>query len=119
MDLLDQKVKLYRNFDQVVKDFSEDSHAKEDGLGDWIERGTMIESVDDAIFKTPVGKLTGIVETPVGYHIFRIEAKEPEKVRTFEEVKEQIAGYLFQEESNKRFKEWMEELKKSAYISIK
>jgi peptidyl-prolyl cis-trans isomerase SurA len=119
MDLLDQKIKLYRNFDQVVKDFSEDSHAKEDGLGDWIERGAMIESVDNVIFKTPVGKLTGIVETPVGYHIFRIEAKEPENVRTFEEVKAQISGYLFEEESNKRFKEWMEEIKKSAYISIK
>jgi peptidyl-prolyl cis-trans isomerase SurA len=119
MELLDQKIKLYRNFDQVVKDFSEDSHAKDDGLGDWIERGAMIESVDDVIFKTPVGKLTGIVETPVGYHIFRIEAKEPENVRTFEEVKAQISGYLFQEESNKRFKAWMDEIKKAAYISIK
>ena len=119
MDLLDQKIKLYRNFDQVVKDFSEDSHAKEDGLGDWIERGAMIESVDEVIFKTPVGRLTGIVETPVGYHIFRIEAKEPESVRTFEEVKGQISGYLFQEESNKRFKQWLEEIKKEAYISIK
>ncbi len=119
MDLLAQKIKLYKNFDQIVKDFSEDSHAKEDGLGEWIERGAMIESVDDVIFKTPVGQLTGIVETPIGYHIFRVEAKEPENVRTFEEVKGQISGYLFQEESTKRFKAWMEEIKKAAYISIK
>ena len=119
MDILDQKIKLYRNFDQIVKDFSEDSHAKEEGPGEWIERGAMIESVDDVIFKTPVGQLTGIVETPVGYHIFRVEAKEPASKRTFDEVKEQISGYLFQEESNKRFKAWMEEIKKAAYISIK
>ena len=119
MDLLEQKIKLYRNFDQIVKDFSEDSLAKQEGLGDWIERGAMIESVDEVIFKTPVGQLTGIVETPVGYHIFRIEAKEAEKVRTFEESKDQISGYLFQEKSNKRFKDWMEEVKKAAYISIK
>ena len=119
MDLLDQKIKLYRNFDQVVKDFSEDSHAKQAGLGEWIERGAMIESVDEVIFKTPVGQITGIVETPIGYHIFRVEAKEPEKVRTFEEVKDQIAGYLFQQKSNARFRAWMEEVKKAAYISIK
>jgi len=119
IELLAQKIKLYRNFDQVVKDFSEDSHAKQEGLGDWIERGAMIESVDGVIFRTPVGKLTGVVETPIGYHIFRIEAKEPEKVRTFDEVKEQITGYLFQEKSNVRFREWMEEVKKAAYISIK
>jgi peptidyl-prolyl cis-trans isomerase SurA len=119
IELLDQKIKLYRNFDQIVTDFSEDSHAKQEGLGDWIERGAMIESVDDVIFKTPVGGLTGIVETPIGYHIFRIEAKEPRKVLAFEEVKDQISGYLFQQESNERFKDWMEEVKKAAYISIK
>ncbi len=117
--LLEQKIQLYRNFDQIVKDSSEDSHAKQEGLGEWIDRGAMIESVDDVIFKTPVGELTGVVETPIGYHIFRIEAKEPETVRAFEEVKEQIAGYLFQEKSNKRFKDWMEEVRKAAYISIK
>jgi parvulin-like peptidyl-prolyl isomerase len=119
IELLEQKIKLYRNFDQIVKDFSEDSLAKQEGLGDWIERGAMIESVDHVIFNTPVGQMTGIVETPIGYHIFRIEAKEPEKTRAFEEVKDQIGGYLFQQESNERFRVWMEELKKSAYISIK
>lgn len=119
MDLLEQKIKLYRNFDQIVTDFSEDSLAKQEGLGDWIERGAMIESVDNVIFNTPVGQLTGIVETPIGYHIFRIEAKEPAKVRTFDEVKDQISGYLFQQESNARFKDWMEEVRKAAYISIK
>ena len=119
IELLEQKIKLYRNFDQIVTDFSEDSHAKQDGLGDWIDRGAMIESVDEVIFKTPVGKLTGIVETPIGYHIFRIEAKEAKKVRTFEESKDQISGYLFQQESTERFKAWMEEIKKAAYISIK
>ncbi|OGX11136.1 MAG: hypothetical protein A2351_03250 [Omnitrophica bacterium RIFOXYB12_FULL_50_7] len=119
IELMAQKIRISRNFDQVVKDFSEDSHAKQEGLGEWIERGAMIESVDEVIFKTPVGGITGVVETPIGYHIFRVEAKEPEKVRTFEEVKEQIAGYLFQEKSNVRFRDWMEEIKKAAYISIK
>lgn len=118
-ELLEQKIRLYRNFDQVVKDFSEDSHAKQEGLGEWIDRGAMIESVDDVIFKTPVGQVTGVVETPIGYHIFRIEAKESEKVRTFEEMKDQISGYLFQQKSNERFKAWMEEVRKAAYISIK
>ena len=60
-----------------------------------------------------------IVETPIGYHIFRIEAREAETVRTFDEVKEQISGYLYQEKSNERFRVWMEEVRKAAYISIK
>jgi len=119
IELLAQKIQLERNFDQTVKDFSEDSHAKQEGPGEWIERGAMIESVDAVIFKASVGEITGVVETPIGYHIFRIEAKDPEQVRAFEEVKDQIAGYLFQEKSTARFRDWMEEVKKAAYISIK
>jgi parvulin-like peptidyl-prolyl isomerase len=119
IELLSQKLRIYRNFDQLVKDFSEDSHAKQDGLGEWIERGAMIESVDNVIFKASIGEVTGVVETPIGYHIFRIEEREPEKVRYFEEVKDQIAGYLFQQKGAARFKDWMEEVKKAAYISIK
>ena len=116
---LQQKLREGQDFEQMVQSASEDSHAKQKGLGEWIERGGMIESVDEVIFKTPVGGITGVVETPIGYHIFRIEAKEPEKVRTFEEAKEQIEGYLFQQKSNTRFHDWMEEIKKAAYISIK
>jgi peptidyl-prolyl cis-trans isomerase SurA len=119
IELLAQKIQLSRNFDQIVKDLSEDSHAKQEGLGEWIERGAMIESVDGVIFGSSVGEITKVVETPIGYHIFRIEAKEPESVRSFEEVKDQVAGYLFQEKSNARFRDWMEEVKKAAYISIK
>jgi parvulin-like peptidyl-prolyl isomerase len=119
IELLAQKIRMYRNFDQIVKDFSEDSHAKQGGVGEWIDRGAMIESVDNVIFKASIGEVTEIVETPVGYHMFRIEAREPEKVRYFEEVKDQIAGYLFQEKSAARFRDWMEEVKKAAYISIK
>ncbi len=119
IELLEQKIRLFRNFDQIVKDSSEDSHARQEGLGDWIERGSMIESIDEVIFKTSVGQLTGIVETPIGYHIFRIEAKEPEKIKTFEEAKDPIGGYLFRQKSDERFRDWMEEIKKAAYISIK
>jgi len=117
--LLAQKIRDNHNFGQIVKDFSEDSHAKQEGPGEWIERGAMIESLDEVIFKVPLGGGTEVVETPIGYHIFRVEAKEPEKVHTFDEVKDQISGYLFQEKSNARFRDWMEEIKKAAYISIK
>jgi len=114
-----EKVKMNGKFEEIVREFSEDSHAKEEGAGEWIEKGAMIESVDAAIFKTPVGQLTGIVETPIGYHVFRIEEKESGKQYSFEESKDQIQGYLFQQKSNIRFREWMDEVRKAAYIAIK
>ncbi|HNX67964.1 MAG TPA: peptidyl-prolyl cis-trans isomerase [Candidatus Omnitrophota bacterium] len=114
-----QQAEAGGKFEEIVKRFSEDTHASQEGTGDWIEQGAMIESVDKAIFTTPVGKLTGVVETPIGYHVFRIEEKQPGKTVPFEEAKEQINNYLFQQKSNARFRDWMEEIKKAAYISIR
>lgn len=119
MDRLEGKIKTGGDFDKLVLDFSQDSHARDKKPQEWIERGAMIESVDEAVFNTPAGKLTGIVETPIGYHIFRIEEKEAAKTHAFAEVRDQIAGYLFQVKSDERFKEWMQGLKRGAYISIR
>ncbi len=116
---LQQKLLEGQDFERMVQGYSEDARSKQGGLGEWIERGGMIESVDEVLFKTPTGQLTGIVETPIGYHIFRVEEKEAAKTRTLEESREQIMGYLFQQKSNVRFREWMQELKRTAYISIR
>jgi peptidyl-prolyl cis-trans isomerase SurA len=113
------KIKQGENFDDLVREYSEDSRAREEKPADWIEKGSMIESVDEAIFSTPQGQLTGIVESPIGFHIFRVEEKEDARQVTFGESREQISGYLFQAKSNERFKEWTEQLKRAAYISIR
>ena len=119
MAAFQQKLRDGQDFEKMIQSSSEDSHAKQNGLGEWIERGGMIESVDEVIFKTPVGQFTGIVETPVGYHLFKIEEKEAAKTRTLEETRDQITSYLFQQKSNARFRDWMQELKRTAYISIR
>lgn len=116
---LQQKLTEGQDFERMVQGSSEDGRSRQGGLGEWIDRGGMIESVDEVLFKTPVGEVTGIVETPIGYHIFRIEDKEPAKTKTLEETRDQIMGYLFQQKSNARFREWMQELKRTAYISIR
>ena len=119
MDSLFLKLKQGENFEALVASSSEDSRAKEKEPSQWFEKGSMIESVDEAIFKTPKGHLTGIVETPVGFHIFKVEDVEEARQISFQEARDQISGSLFQVKSNERFREWTEQLKKTAYISIR
>lgn len=119
IDDLYEKVKQGEDFDKFVEDFSEDSHAKDEKPGEWIDKGSMIEPLDEALFSAPVGQMTGVVETPIGYHIFKIEEKEAAQTHSFEESRNQIMNYLYQVKSNERFKEWMQGLRRSAYISIR
>ena len=116
---LEGKIKKGGDFDRLVTEFSQDSRAADKKPGEWIERGVMIEAVDEAIFSTPAGQLTGIVETPIGYHIFRVEEKEAAKIYALDAARDQIMNYLYQVKSNERFQAWMQELKRGAYISIR
>ena len=114
-----KKVKAGANFEELAKNFSQDSNTQNGGLSDWVRRGEMIPVIDDIIFNLPSGQISEIVETPMGYHIFRVEEKEEGKKRSLEDARHEIHQKLYQKEAAKRFREWMQELKRNAYISVR
>lgn len=116
---LRKKIIAGKDFAELAKRFSEDTSAKEGGLGDWIEAGQMIPVIDDVIFKLKKDEVSQVIETPMGYHIFRLEERKEQYAKKFEEVRDQIYGMLFQQKSIERFQEWMKDLKRNAYISLR
>lgn len=105
-------------FEEMAKRFSEDTQAKNGGLGDWTEPGMMIPVIDSVIFKLNPGEMSEIVESPMGYHLFRMEERREKYKKNFPEVREQIYDKLFRQKSQARFQEWMKELRRDAYISV-
>lgn len=119
MDKLRKKILSGGDFAELARANSQDTNAKEGGLTDWIDRGSMIPVIDDIIFKLKPGDVSEIIETPMGYHLFRVEERREGKKKTLEEAREEIFGNLYHEKARKRFAEWMEDLKRNAYISIR
>ncbi len=116
---LRQKILGGEDFGRLAKQYSEDISAKQGGFSDWIERGAMIPAIDEVIFKLKAGEVSGVIETEMGYHLFRVEEiKEPYK-KNLEEVRDQIYAKLFSIKAQERFREWTQELKRNAYISIR
>lgn len=107
------------SFATLAAEHSEDVHREDGGMSEWIEEGTMIPAINDVIFKLGLGEISDPVETPMGYHIFRVEQREPGNKKTLEDVREEIHALIFQQKSEERFYDWMQELKRNAYISIR
>lgn len=116
---LRERVIKGEDFDKIVQENSEDKNSDKSSPTKWILRGQMIPAVDEVIFKTPVGEVTQMIETPIGYHLFKIVERQEAAQKTYEQSREQIYEILFRKKSEERFSAWMENLKKSAYISIK
>lgn len=112
-------INLGDNFEALAKEYSEGPNAKKGGLLGLIEKGGMIKEIDDVIFSLKTGDVSDIVESPLGYHIFKVTEKIPARQIEFDAVKQDIEDLIYKEKVNKKMKKWLKELRKNAYISIK
>lgn len=79
-------------FDELAKNFSEDSFSAENG-GDleWFEAGLFGDAFDDAVLALEnVGDVSEVFETESGFHIVTITELTEKTVAKFEDVKDQI-----------------------------
>jgi peptidyl-prolyl cis-trans isomerase SurA len=106
------------NFGEIAKKFSQDTNAEKEGMGDWMQRGSMIPIIDEVIFNLKQGDVSQVVESPMGYHLFRVEEKKEKYKKSLDEARDEIYGKIFQKKSRERFDDWMKELKRNAYISV-
>jgi len=83
----------------------------------YFEAGQMPEEFDD-VFKLKVNKVSGIIKTPYGFHLFKVVDKIEERKMDFEESKSKVEKILLQHHHDKAFQQWFLELKKNAQIEI-
>jgi peptidyl-prolyl cis-trans isomerase D len=90
-----KKAKEGEDFAQLAKKYSEDPGTKKEGgdLG-YFSSGQMVKPFEDAAFKLKKGEISGLVRTPFGYHIIKVEDIKEARTKSFEEVRNQIAETL-------------------------
>ncbi len=114
-----EAIKDGREFKDLAKEYSEGPNAENGGDLGLVGQGQMIEELDGVIFSLKPGEVSDIVESPVGYHIFKITTRVPASTVEFEKVKDEIEDLIYKKRISKNLKKWLRELRKDAYISIK
>jgi parvulin-like peptidyl-prolyl isomerase len=72
----------------------------------WFAKGDLDESIEKVVFTLPAGKVSGVVETPYGFHIFEVLARKPEGVRSLHEAMGEIESKLRSERLEALYSEW-------------
>ncbi|MDD5679675.1 MAG: peptidylprolyl isomerase [Candidatus Omnitrophica bacterium] len=108
-----------QDFTEMAKKYSEGPNAKNGGSLGLVKRGEMIKEIDDAIGTLTPGSMSDVVETPIGYHIFKVTQIVPARSKDFNSAKPEIEEAIYQKKINRNLEKWLKGLKENAYISVK
>ena len=107
-----------KTFSNLAKEYSLGPEGLQGGDLGYFEAGQMPEEFDD-VFELKINKVSDIIRTPYGFHLFKVVDKIKERKMEFEESKSRIKKILLQNLQDKAFQHWFLELKRNARIDIK
>jgi peptidyl-prolyl cis-trans isomerase D len=102
-----------KDFAELAKKYSQDVGSAQNGgdLG-WGQKGqlSLDPAFDEAEFSMKVGEVRGPVKTKFGYHLLKLDAIEPEHVRTLAEARADIEAQVRKDRAAERFGDALESL---------
>ena len=85
-------------------------------LGEF-ERGKMVPEFEEAAFNLKEGELSEPVKTQFGYHLIKLQYKNEARLRTIDEVREQIKQQVIRAKQEEKYFNTMEEFKNRYNVS--
>jgi peptidyl-prolyl cis-trans isomerase D len=94
------EAKKGKDFSELAKKFSQDPMtAKKGGDLGMVEKDKLPDGLGDTLLSMKPGDIKGPLRTPMGFRIVKLDAKEDEKVKPFEEVASMITEKLTNKEA--------------------
>ena len=105
-------------FEDVAKEYSEGNAKTRGGDLGLVSDNELIPALDAAVFADPPQEYTAPVLLPGSVHIFHVTDRRPPGYKPFADVSEDLKKRLSENLYDKRFSEFVEHLRREAYIKI-
>jgi peptidyl-prolyl cis-trans isomerase C len=109
-----EKVKKGEDFAKLAGEYSEDPSKTKGGDIGYFKRNTMVKSFEDAAFALKPGEISGVVETPFGYHIIKVEGVQEARVKPLAEVESKLREQLSNDIKKERGSAFLDKVLKDA-----
>lgn len=108
------------DFERLAREVSEDAEtaAKGGSLGIITPGKTNSPEFEAAVFALKQGETSGVVETPFGFHIIKVDERQEQRTATLEESRTYIRELLKGEAEQKKAQEFLEMAAKEGGLEI-
>jgi len=118
IDGLLQRVRGGEDFGKLAREHSDDGSKEQGGDLGFFGRGQMVPPFEQAAFALKPGDVSDVVTTQFGYHIIKVAEKKPASTVPYDEVKEQIVGFLSNQKKQQHVETFVEEARKRAKVEV-
>lgn len=113
------KIRGGASFVELAKLHSADPSAAQGGDMGWMHRGTLPTQVQEVLDKLKPGETAADpVQVLEGIAILRLDAVEPEQLKTFGEVRERASALWQREQAEQAWKSFLAQLRQNAKVQI-
>ncbi|KPJ59805.1 MAG: hypothetical protein AMS15_06720 [Planctomycetes bacterium DG_23] len=117
-DLL-KRLEEKADFANLARRYSRGPYAEKGGEWEFLERGNLLAEVDEWAFNLPLGGVSNIIETEIGFSIIKVEGRKYARTIPFDEVEARIRLHLWQQKFYQEMDKYYQELRKEASIVIR
>lgn len=105
-------------FAAVARQYSLSPDAAEGGDLGFFAKGEMPAEFEQTVFKLVVGRLSDLVKSEYGFHVFLVEEKREAAQLTIDEVRDEIRGTLLEAKKDEVYQQWLRDLRARATIEM-
>ncbi len=115
---LQQALKQGQSFEDLAKKHSLSPDAKQGGDLGWFERGAMPPIFEQVCFALAEGKVSDVVASSYGFHLFKVIGRRPARHASFQELKPELVQRLTHDKLAAAEEAYLADLRTRSVVSI-
>lgn len=112
------EIKKGADFAEMAKKYSDCPSKQQGGDLGYFERGRMDPTFEKAAFGLKTGQMSGIVETPFGYHIIKATDHAAASTVPFDQAKQNIIQYLTEQKKQQALTTYFDSLRAASNVQV-
>lgn len=112
-----EKIVRGADFADLARIYSEDNQEKGGDWG-WIKRGDLNPEMEAIVFRLPTGKVSDVIQLNQSYYLMLAEERKGGVTKPLKDVRREIESRLLQAERQKDQQDWLQRLRKKAFVKI-